>query len=105
LGLVAAPELAGKATEEDAAIEMRTVGKDVKLQAEIIPLAFGLNVAVAVLDSQLAFFIDAELRLVAGNHFPAGQIFAVEDRFQAKRLEFDIGKSQGLPRGNLKPKR
>ena len=65
---------------------MRAVRENVDLQREIVPLAFGLDVAVAVLDRQLTLVVDAELGLVAGNHLPAIQILAVEDGIQAKRL-------------------
>src|SRR5262249_1926341 len=79
LGFVAAPELTGEAAEEDAAVKALAVGKHVELEDKIVPLPFGLDVAVAVLDVQLAIRGDREFGLVARNDFPTGQVFAIED--------------------------
>src|SRR5260370_16736500 len=59
LGFVAAPELARQAAEKDAPIEILTLGKYPQLQPEIIPLTFGLAVAVAILDLHFASFFDS----------------------------------------------
>src|SRR5262249_15586904 len=90
LRFVAAPELPGDSAEKHAAIEMLAVGKDVELEHEVVPLPLGLQVAVAVLDVQLALVVDGELRLVAGDFLPAGQVLAVEDGFEASRLVLQI---------------
>ena len=55
LGLVALLILAGPAAEEDAAVEVLAVADALQLQDEVGPLAFGLQVAGAVLDVQPAF--------------------------------------------------
>src|SRR5205807_1457921 len=96
LRFVAAPEFAGQRAEEDATVQVLAMRDHVDLEDEIIPLTFRLQIAVAVPDVEFAVLSDGELRLVAGNLLPAGEVFAVEDGFEIRRFQFDTVQGQLL---------
>src|SRR5665213_361496 len=96
LALVTVLEFAGNAAEEDAAVAMVAVADAIELQDEVGPLAFALQVAGAAFEVNPTFFCDAELRLLAGELLPAGQVFAVEQRFGVLRLELDVAENDAV---------
>src|SRR5262249_94801 len=86
LHLVALLVLTRQTAEEDAAVEMVAVADALALEDEVGERLIRLQVAGAVLDADPVVARegrDGKLRLiaVAGEDFPAGEIFAVEDGF------------------------
>src|SRR5262249_7022983 len=68
-----------------------------ELEDEIVVEPFGLQIAWAVLELQPTFGRDAELGFSAGEFFPAGEVFAVEEGFEIQWFEFHIGKLEFSP--------
>src|SRR5262249_41943389 len=97
LRLVALLVLSRQAAEEDAAIELLAVAFAFDLQDEVGPLAFGLQVTGAVFQVDPAFLADGPFRFLAGMLFPAGEVFAVEDRVQVERAQTNVAEVEGGP--------
>src|SRR5262249_36960721 len=97
LGLVALLVLSGEAAEEDTAIELLAVALAFDLQDEISPFAFGLQITRAVLEVNPAFLADGPFRFFVGMLFPAGVVFAVEERLHLERSKLEVSNEQFTP--------
>src|SRR5262249_14213156 len=96
LGLVSLLIFARLAAKEDAAIEVLSIADAIQLQDEIVPLADRLQIAGAVFDVEPAFLGDTEGRFPAGEFFPAGEVFAVEEGLGADWLEPDVAEDNAV---------
>jgi len=64
-------------TEEDAGIEVLSVGEDFRLQDEISVLIIGFEIPATVFDMKFAF-IDVERAFSTGDEMPAGQVVSLQ---------------------------
>src|SRR5262249_48958434 len=107
LRLVTLLILARDAPEEEPAIEVLAVRDALELADEIGPLTLRLQVAGAVLDVDPAFLGDRELGrdllvLRGFELFPAGEVFAVEERLRVEWTSPKRSQVQGLARRDHK---
>ena len=94
LTFVTVPTLAGYTAEKEAGIEMLAVGDALHLKHEVGELGVGFELAGSVFHVDFASGSDGKdaFFLLAGQNFPAGQVLAIKEVFEAQGFEFDVAK-------------